>query len=475
MHERNDTDIDACLTSRPGRFFSSAEKSRYTWSPAAHTEHHENCYFILLSARSAQGRPLANKLAGKLEELNIHSHSLTVVYGRHDLLIRACLTPLKRNAFLRFLTTAQNELGIDGCAEFKATEVCYDWVTPNAVLTRKEIQRILHPSQDIEKLNIRLGEGMLLRYFPSEGLRTFFFIDTAPSAGTVKDRQEILRLAAPLNEAGLKDISAYSGYGFCDAIIECILPSYVDSYLIVAKVQEMLDSYDYISWTLIAPPTDMLVGEALDSIHDNDSERWFEELSSDLSPEARLGLQATLLNSDLRDALALRWERILPEWLNEREEKRVKRVLGNLLSRHKRSINSDLSFMISLATDLNSLLNETGTSNNILSSSKYYDPDAHPTTMLNAKLDTLADLYSSSKKRDFNRLIKSKINVNWTGEVSNISHLHRVFISGDLLTMAVKQEYDENWWRAILAIPYAARLQLALESIGERATEGLGF
>jgi hypothetical protein len=41
--------------------------------------------------------------------------------------------------------------------------------------------------------------------------------------------------------------------------------------------------------------------------------------------------------------------------------------------------------------------------------------------------------------------------------------------------MAVKQEYDENWWRAILAIPYAARLQLALESIGERATEGLGF
>jgi hypothetical protein len=96
----------------------------------------------------------------------------------------------------------------------------------------------------------------------------------------------------------------------------------------------------------------MLVGEALDSIHDNDSERWFEELSSDLSPEARLGLQATLLNSDLRDALALRWERILPEWLNEREEKRVKRVLGNLLSRHKRSINSDLSFMISLATDL---------------------------------------------------------------------------------------------------------------------------
>jgi len=316
---------------------------------------------------------------------------------------------------------------------------------------------------------------MLLRYFPSEGLRTFFFIDTAPSAGTVKDRQEILRLAAPLNEAGLKDISAYSGYGFCDAIIECILPSYVDSYLIVAKVQEMLDSYDYISWTLIAPPTDMLVGEALDSIHDNDSERWFEELSSDLSPEARLGLQATLLNSDLRDALALRWERILPEWLNEREEKRVKRVLGNLLSRHKRSINSDLSFMISLATDLNSLLNETGTSNNILSSSKYYDPDAHPTTMLNAKLDTLADLYSSSKKRDFNRLIKSKINVNWTGEVSNISHLHRVFISGDLLTMAVKQEYDENWWRAILAIPYAARLQLALESIGERATEGLGF
>jgi hypothetical protein len=269
------------------------------------------------------------------------------------------------------------------------------------VLTRKEIQRILHPSQDIEKLNIRLGEGMLLRYFPSEGLRTFFFIDTAPSAGTVKDRQEILRLAAPLNEAGLKDISAYSGYGFCDAIIECILPSYVDSYLIVAKVQEMLDSYDYISWTLIAPPTDMLVGEALDSIHDNDSERWFEELSSDLSPEARLGLQATLLNSDLRDALALRWERILPEWLNEREEKRVKSVLGNLLSRHKRSINSDLSFMISLATDLNSLLNETGTSNNILSSSKYYDPDAHPTTMLNAKLDTLADLYSSSKKKRF--------------------------------------------------------------------------
>jgi hypothetical protein len=225
-----------------------------------HEYFNEKCVFFLLRGHDPhQARTFSDALRELLHNIDIGSHSVDVVFGEVDALVRMWVTNEARDRFLRHLTMARSS--IDQYREFDCVSVHYgfsdsrpagdpgDFEAEIRCLVRAD--RLGEPDAEADSAIDTLHEaGLLVRVDPSPGVKVYLVL-RAGADMPLLPQSLTHELATASAEAGLSNVSIYRGNGFADLLLKGVVPQWDTVLDSVNGLRRIARTVDLDPFTLV--------------------------------------------------------------------------------------------------------------------------------------------------------------------------------------------------------------------------------
>lgn len=465
-------------TSRPGQ-------PRLLWHHRVHQLLGETCFYFLFSATHSRGHLLAGQLRERFARIGAKDLTVHITYGPIDVLIRVWLTEPRRQSFLRGLASASDELDIETVWEFGATNAIYAAIphSPYASLRepsmledlREALRAVTYSAtEESETAYHHILEAFLATSFTAEpGCKLYMFLNRDDSVGNVSRLRDVWEV---LSSSGLRQLSLYEGEGFCDFVAKGIADSYAVSLEEIEKIQARLSQIGVTGWTL-APPNYGVEseGESLALVLNEPEDDLLDLISVGKNESEVDMLRGVLVDSEVREQIAAlvaeapprgNWTSIDHE-IEPRKQDRYYSILGSMLAKNKKEINRELSFLISLESDLRDVLKALRT--------RLGRASASPSRIEEAELDTLPAMLLNATDGEGElreRLIEYFNDSEWIETFPRIKALRDRYAHGRLLDAALDDNFDKKWWADLRTLQKAVRFQIAMELLKARLEMG---
>jgi len=232
--------------------------ARYVWDPAVHAHLREHCSYILVRLASTDLRGAERSLSAHLQRAGIRAYCTYVLYGYYDFLIRAWMTPQKREQLIQQVTRDKH---LDTLDEFRVDAAHFTW-SPVSMLGRKSLERLMEeigevaeylqassrdvpePTKAIEELK----EAQLLHVLPGlnsdkfpDPVKVYIALNRTTAEKSFGDERD--RLIAYIAEFSgeLFNVSVYEGAGFAQYLIKGVVPTYGDVLPTLSNLTERLE------------------------------------------------------------------------------------------------------------------------------------------------------------------------------------------------------------------------------------------
>jgi hypothetical protein len=484
-----------------------AGAKHYLWSPSVHRRFGETCHFFLVKSRDCRGDILQKRLERIHAELSMRGVSTHVVLGPYDLLVRSWLSPSKRAAYFRALMDESDDLNLEVINEFSCDFVEYTWLEPGQVAQQQELADLDTKALDSltelrrplseyvsaepesfssEEIGMLRSSGLLVEAIDTLPGASKVFLFLTNSNSSVQARRLHARMRDVALGAGFENVSVYyNGGGFCEYIVKGTLPAAFGPGAIdaISQIQDDLVTAGVTGWSLVPPKAHL--EERSEGIAASEGEA-VKALSRSIATARPVEIAPGDLISALeahgvRSVLEAYFNSVRP-WHGGAEafvhlspaarsaDTRLRHIVSGVLSRERKIINREMSFLFAMGEDAKDVVTLLMTSSRV-GPAEQIGRGVTPNGHISGEIAKLLSICSDHRAAE--SIVSEYIDLDSAAGFADAADLLLgQLLRGELFVEELRSSVNEDTIATLDLIAEVAVLQIGLEDLLQRLRRG---